>query len=269
MTRKISLTAMKSAGIHDVPAAVANQAQQMKDWLERKRLVDNLDPLPVRPEWVDFRRSADPTTDYTAAMDKWTQLVRVRPALFPAPISHPDIMAAINENGEPDFELIDDSPTPDDVLAMKKGTLFQKVTDAENAALNKVTPPGKRRLFDIKEADVRAADARRLEPINKRRQEVSSQLATVLAQLHKTPDDADLAATQKELETESKALSAKMADPESVHAVARPAADQNVLDESVVRLKKRNDIIRQAAQGHSDIEDLTLDNVDAFEIPSL
>lgn len=271
MTHKISLRAMRSFGFPDVAAAVAHQAEQLKQWLERKKIVDALEPLPPRPEWSDFRESTDPATDYGLAMAKWNELMRERPTLFPAPISHPDIMAAINEHGDPDFEVIDDTPkepTPDEVLAAKKNTLFRAVSDAENAALNKVTPPAKRRLFELQQADVQAADATRMQPIAKRQQEAVTQYRAAAMQLQKTPEDASVAATVKELEAEISSLSAKLADPESIHAGARPAEDQKILDKSAARQQKNNAIARQAAQAQSDIEDLTTDNVDAFEIPS-
>jgi hypothetical protein len=271
MTHKISLTAMRSFGFLDVAAAVAHQAEQMKQWRERKKIVDALELLPPRPEWSDFHASTDPANDYGLAMAKWNELVRERPTLFPAPISHPDIMAAINEHGDPDFELIDDTPkapTPDEVLAAKKNMLFRAVSDAENAALNKVTPPAKRRLFQLQLADVQAADAARMQPIAKRQQETMTQYYAAFAQLQQTPQDATVAATVKELEAELASLSAKLADPELVHAGARPIADQKVLDESAARQKTSDAIARKAAQAHSDIEDLTLANVDAFEIPS-
>jgi hypothetical protein len=47
---------------------------------------------------------------------------------------------------------------------------------------------------------------------------------------------------------------------------ARPPADTRFLDEQAAREDQRNEIARHAAQLHSDIEDLTPDTIDAFEV---
>jgi hypothetical protein len=52
----------------------------------------------------------------------------------------------------------------------------------------------------------------------------------------------------------------------SVTKSSRPAADQHFLDEQASREDCRNEIMRHAAQLHSDIEDLTPETIDAWEM---
>lgn len=245
MTHKILLSTMARAGITDVSAEVEKHARDMKDWLARKRQVDGLEPLPPRPEWIDFAKSLHPAEDYTAAMEKWTRIVRERPALYPAPTHLPDIMAAVNENGEPDFELVDDSPTPEATLAAKKADLFARLTVAENAALEQAVPHRKRRLLDITENDIRTADAKRMSDAMSRYNAI--------------------AGTKSKEET---ALRAKLSDPDALHAAERPPEHQRFMEEQAARKKRCDDIARIAAQASSDIEDLTIETIDSYQLPS-
>lgn len=242
MTHKIFLSTMVRAGIPDVRAEVEKHSRDMKDWLERKRLVDSLEPLPPRPEWGDFAKSPQPAEEYAAEMDKWNRLVRSRPAIYPAPIHHLDIASAVNENGEPDFELIDDSPTPEEVLVAKKNALSAQLAVAERIALESITPARKRRLFSILERDVKSADADRVNNLMKRLQ--SKSLAS---------EEADT-------------IREKITNPELLLA-DRPREHQQFMREQAARQTRCDEIARLAAQASSDIEDLTVENIDSYQIP--
>jgi hypothetical protein len=73
---------------------------------------------------------------------------------FPHPNAHPDVMKAITEDGQIDYEIVDDSPSAEEVLHQKKVRLFDEITRMENAAAHAVLPIAKRRLQNLKKFDL-------------------------------------------------------------------------------------------------------------------
>lgn len=84
---------------------------------------------------------------------------RERHAAYPQPSAHPLVAAAVDENDEVAFEIIEDGPTPQQVLAARKAQLLREVSAAEHAAKSAVAPIGKLRLFAMREDDIRRAEA--------------------------------------------------------------------------------------------------------------
>jgi hypothetical protein len=165
---------------------------------------------------------------------------------YPQPEAHPMVAAAVNENDEPDYEIVDDGPTPAQIFEAKKAALLNAVSQAEFAAIEAVVPMGKRRMFAYRETAILAAD---------------QQLAAALA-----PAPPGL--------LQSLATKIGLVDQEPVDIVSDVAAqrapeDTQFLAEQEERRQKIAAIELAAAQAHHDIEDLTPETIDAWQMPDL
>lgn len=214
MTHKIMKSAI--AGVPDFAVQAASHAKEMRDWRAHMGRVASDEKAGVPREDAHHP--------------------------FPAPRAHPLVEAAVNEDDEADFEIVDDGPTPDQILTSKKNTLLQAVSSAENDASGKVFPFAKRRLYNMKETAITTAEAAKLATILNS----TSVLASLLSKigLRKSTDDA-VAKISKDRSPEDSTHLADQADRRSRIAAIEAAA----------------------AQMHSDIEDLTLDNIDAWKMP--
>jgi hypothetical protein len=158
------------------------------------------------------------------------------------PSTHPTVETAVNENDAADYEILDDGPTPAQVLAAKKSELMGRVSAAEQAAIAAVVPPGKRRLFNLRENDIRNADAERAAKITEQQRGILASISSAIG----VGNAVDMAADVEQ---------------------QRPADDTRHLEEQAERRRRIAEIERVAAQAHHDIEDLTIDTVDSFQIP--
>lgn len=159
---------------------------------------------------------------------------------YPPPTAHPLIVAAIrvNETGSPkyspDFTIEDDLPTEAEVLAAqlkaKQDRLFHVVAQMENAAADAVSPRGKRRLQSILENDVRSAEIEKLGRLRKSAKPGTS--------------DDDLRATVEK---------------------SRSRPDAELLQRQDATRARLTAIDRHGAELHSQIEDLTLETIDAWK----
>lgn len=144
----------------------------------------------------------------------------------PRPSAHPLVESAVNEHDVADFEIVDDGPTSAQRLAAKKAELLGRVSQAERAAVNAVLPIGKRRLFDMREQDIRSGIVQ----------------PSVLGKIKNA-----IAGSGKSI----------------------PQEDEQFLADQQARREAAAVITRKAAQAHHDIEDLTLDNIDTWQLPVL
>jgi len=147
------------------------------------------------------------------------------------PDAHPLVERAVNENDEMDFELVDDGPTVDQVLRAKKDGLLALVYHAEQAAIAAVVPIGRRRLLNMKEATIAIAHDKR----------VQADTDTIL---------------------KSAAAAVGLRKPPKM-----PAGDQKFVDEQSNRRQAIASIEESAAQAMHDIEDLTIETIDGYQIP--
>jgi hypothetical protein len=243
-------------------ALVNKQIEELRAWHAHDLKARATPPLPAKPVWRDFHKPAVITakmteTEKTAAhfaankraTDLWSKahvvwdkerLERHEP--YPPPGAHPDVEAAIkttvNSDGstsyEADFEIQDDDPTPESILADKKNALLHKIVEAETAALDRMQPPvGKRRAANLKEAAIRKADLARW------------------TNQTKGMAPSDIAKLDYAVEV------AKGRDP----------ADTRFLADQQARAERTEALMHAAAQAMSDIEDLTLDNIDNYQLP--
>lgn len=159
---------------------------------------------------------------------------------YQRPSAHPAVMASVNENDAADYAIVEDGPTPTQVLQAKKSALLMATAHAEADAIAAVVPAGKRRLMNLRENDIRAADA-------------------------------TFAASQTPRNVVAKAAEAvgivKSIDIAAQVEANRPAADTAFLADQAKRRASIEAIQRAAAQMQSDIEDLTPGNVDAWVMP--
>jgi hypothetical protein len=68
---------------------------------------------------------------------------------------------AVDEYDEVNFEIVDDGPTATEKLASRKMELIGEVSRLELAAVAAAVPIGKRRLYALRENDIRMEDAKR------------------------------------------------------------------------------------------------------------
>ena len=202
MTAKILKSAI--AGIRDFPARAAAHAVEMKNWREHMARVKD-----------------DEAKGVTGIEKHWPH---------PRPDAHPLVEAAVNENCDMDYELVDDGPTPDQVLREMKNRLIETVSQLERTAIEAVAPPGKWRLLNMRENSIIEAQAERMKEVG-----VVASVATAIG-LKKPPG---------------------LSEEDAAHISA-----QNDLR------RKIQSIQRSAAQAHSDIEDLTAETIDGWQMPS-
>jgi hypothetical protein len=222
---------------------VATYIGELQTWHDHDQIVQSLAPQRPKPVWADYAAEKDPGAAFLIdnAAYQAEKLARHEP--YPKPIGHPDIIASVatkvGDDGSvtyvPHFEIVDDDPTPDEILAAKKIDLLSKISAAEQEAIDRAELPlGKRRAAALLEADISAEDAK---------------VATDL--IDKTPE-----ANRAQLDI-AKELK-KRRDPKHT---------QHLQDQESRRAKIEA-IVRAGAQAMSDIEDLTADKIDTFEIPS-
>jgi hypothetical protein len=162
-------------------------------------------------------------------------------APFPAPTVPPQVAAALDESGKPNYQIVDDGPTADDILIAKKRTLLTEVRMAEGEAIARVVPIGKVRAFGARQNQIAAADAKK---------------------------EADLLAAQPVGVLSAVGVGARK-NPAKAHAdaiKARAPADAQFLQDQADREAKRRAIEAVAIQMESDIEDLTAGNIDAWKM---
>ncbi len=210
MTFKVA----KSKILPNFEVSVAQHANEMRTWRAHMSRVD-----------ADAKSGVGPDERHVA---------------YPKPAAHPFVEAAVNHDDVADYEIVDDGPTPAQLLRIKKDELLRAVTHAEQAAIEMVLPIGKHRLVGLRENDIRAADA-------------------VVAQAHvnKSRWHSDITAAiglTKPLDVATEVEN------------ARSAEDTRFLAEQAARREKITAISRAAAQMHHDIEDLAIENIDAWEM---
>jgi hypothetical protein len=199
---------------------VAVYIAELKAWHDHDAIVRTQKPLRQQPKWKDFAKDKKTQAAlYLKDNTAWKAERLAHHDPYPKPIAHSDIMASVvttvakdgTASFAADFEVVNDDPTPAQVLQKKKDALLVAVQASQDAAVAKAQlPMGKRLLADLRERDIRAKDAEA-----------------------QSPDDVAYLKTQD----------------------ARRSAVTS--------------IIRNAAQAMSDIEDLTVDNVDSYQIPLL
>lgn len=199
--------------------AVAHHAEHMRDWRKQESLV--------------ARDIANKVSIEDAH------------APFPRPRSREEIEAAVNENDEPDFEIVEDGPTPDQILQAKKYELLQKIAVAEQDAIAAASLPlGKRRAANLLESDILAADASRTAEIKPPGLTKKVLAAVGLVDM---PAPEDVAAAVR---------------------TARPDEHNDHIDAQEDRRRRVDGIIRQASAMMSDVEDLTLDTIEKWQMPT-
>jgi hypothetical protein len=116
----------------DFEVMVAGHASEMKAWR------------------AHMRRVADDEKNGVTGID--------RHMAHPAPSSHPIVAAAVDENDNANYEIVDDSQQ---LLARRKLVLIAEVSEAQQATVDKIIPRGKRHLYNLREEEIRQAAAPR------------------------------------------------------------------------------------------------------------
>lgn len=143
---------------------------------------------------------------------------------YPEPVPHPLIASVFNDVGDPDYELVDDSP--EEVLALKKAALSEKIVAAEREVIDEVIPPGKQRAFVTRMHDINAKAA---------------------------------------VAREKRSLLKKMFGKEEEPA-PEDAAFLAEYAEKMDRIQAAHKVVAQALH---DIDELSIENVDSYQLPTL
>lgn len=204
MTARILRSAI--AGIHDFEAQAATHAVEMREWRAHQERV-----------------SADEAAGVIGIERHWP---------LKRPTAHPAVEAAVNEKSEMDFDLIEDGPTADDLLRLKKEALSQIVHQAEHAAISSIVPLGKQRFRDIRRQEIEAAD------------------------IERAAEDGGL------LKMAATAIGLRGRRD-------RTQAETDFLEQHQDEQSRIRAIQRAAAEAQHDIEDLTSETVDAWSVPDL
>ena len=192
--------------------------EKLKIWDEHHAKVNSDLPRTERPAWENFYDKANPKEEFEKAIVEWTNENTARHDPYPRDEAHPQIEASIkttkNEDGsvsyEPDFEVINDDPTPEQILSTKKTELLQRTAEIEQATISAIQGPiGKQRSITIREASI----------LNKKEEDRSE-------------EDVSFLLEQNNKRSRAEAISIKVAEI------------------------------------MSEIEDLTLETIDTFEIPT-
>lgn len=156
---------------------------------------------------------------------------------FDRPRAADQIEAAINDKFEVDYEVVDDS---NETLPLRKQALISRVLKLEGDAIVAIVPPGKQRLLTLQEAAIREADDSRMSDLMKQ-----SQNPGFLKRLFGEGEIDFRAEVEKQ----------------------RPAEDTAFL-QNVQEIRRRlKQIEFMSAQAMAEIEDLTVDTIDGFQIP--
>ena len=211
------------------------------------------DPIKIMKSQVGPSFVAD-VSSYVADLADWkTHMAKVEAdkaagvpkerahAPFPAPLASPAVAAAIDENGHPNYQIIDDDPTPEQVLSEKKKNLFYAVRRAEEEAKSRVIPPGKIRILGMHQNAIMESDQKRAAVL------LSAQPVGMLSGIG-IGAKKDIAKAQ--------------ADARS----SRSPEDAQFMQEQAARQAKIESIESVAIQMESDIEDLTTGNIDSWKM---
>lgn len=211
--------------------------------------------IPKSQIWPEFELSV---AEFAEAMRNWrAHMERVKKdedegvegiekhVAYPRPVAPEIVDRAVDENGSPDYEIVDDGPSAEHVLAHKKAVLISRIHDAEVAAGEKILPYAKRRLYMLREAAIRNSDIDLAVELKKKKK----------GRLAKVWDAA------RGIEVDAIAIEA--ADIRE----QRPAADTEHLDAQDERRRKFEELAMRAAEATAEVGDLTAENIDDWKIP--
>lgn len=128
----MTLKIMRSQLPPDFEVMVAAHAAEMKAWR------------------AHMRRVSEDSKNGVTGID--------RHMAHPAPSSHPFVAAAVDENDDANYEIVDDSQQ---LLERRKLALIAQVAEAQQAVVDKIVPRGKRHLYNLREEEIRQAAAPR------------------------------------------------------------------------------------------------------------
>ena len=251
----------------DFDTRVSNFLVELNLWVDREKIIaeENKTPLPSQPEWADYSNKPNAASEFWTAMKTWEEDKGSRHGRVPRPTADMNVASAVRFDGSKyvaDYEIVNDDPTSDQILRVKKNALLQAMATIETNELDKIAlPAGKRRLAFFRHRDITLADDARYQAMVK--QFVDNNAAIAAAQKETPRDEAHI----KDLMDIVSKLSVHVSNADGFHDGKRPQEDQKFLNEQKQREAKSDAIARWAAQVQSDIEDLTEENIDNWKIP--
>lgn len=205
---------------------------------------------------------------------------------YPSPAPENFVVAAVSSaDGETfvsDFEIVDDGPTPEQVLRGKQDSLLSLIRQLEGAAAHAIMPVGKRRLFNMQVADARKRDTlrgnailsthhERLKGFSQHQEKVALAHNVAVAQEIKAVESLDIPIEEKIKRINAKCGSVldKIGDPpqcdvDSEICKVRSPEDTSLLDKSATMQASIDAIERHAAELAAEIEDLDAQTIDEW-----
>lgn len=218
MKQKIFKSHIAATGIPDFAGAVARHAIFTKEWRTHDAMV-----------------KADAKNPNIAPKDKH--------APYPRPRAHDLIESAVDENDEVNFEIVNDDPTPEKVLALKKSKLSMQLGQAAQAAIDNIVSPARRQLKFERACQILQDDNARAANIQSQR----SALFEKLKAAFRSPSILPLEEAMQERSKDDAAFMTQWATQKDQIAKIQQAT----------------------LQAQVEIEDLTAANIDAWKLPQL
>lgn len=211
--------------------------------------------IPKSQTWPEFELAV---AEFAEAMRNWrAHMKRVkqdedagvqgieRHVAYPRPIASELVDRAVDENGNADYKIVDDGPSPEQVLAQKKSVLLAMIQEAERDAGEKIVPYAKRRLFMMRESAIRNADV------------------TLAAEMKRRKKGRIGKAWDAIRGIEVDAVLVEAADVRE----QRPQKDTEHLDAQDERRARFEQLALRAAEAAAEVGDLTAENIDDWKIP--
>src|ERR1700743_499942 len=147
MTHQISMSRVMALGSKNVQEDLDNYVEAIRTWAEHHKKVreDAEKPLPKEPKPEDFGHGDNEA--FEKAYQAWSLEMENRHQAYPMDAHCEDFMRAVSIDDQlnvtTDYELVNDLPTPEELLRKKKDELITQIAAEESRRVSAVIPPGR------------------------------------------------------------------------------------------------------------------------------
>lgn len=256
------------------PQAVGTYVDELNEWREHMLRVES-DKNAV--EAAPARDAFDSPSDYVAAQKDWQartdQLHQPYPKPFP-PLPLFEQFVDVDAAGAyvASIEIINDDPTPEQLLVARKARLTLQIQEDETRAIEAAMPANKVRYLTMRKNGIDALDAMALKDLALRVQDESLKLAAMQVAFSQEKDEEARASAAADIVAQSKVFEDVMKthrEPWEYLRSLRSDHDNALVDDVAARNDAVNEIRRKVAEMLYEVDDLTVETVDAFQIRQL
>jgi hypothetical protein len=245
MTHTISMSRVIALGSKDVQEDLNYYVEALQTWAEHHKRVreDAQKPLPREPKPEDFGNGDN--EGFEKAYQAWSEQMENIHQPYPMDTHCEDFMKAVSIDDQlnvtTDYQLVDDRPTPGDLLRQKKDVLINQIAGEENRRQSAILPPPGRVRHQLQQVlRVQSDDQRRRETFIKSLGDISAM-----------PEEAQEEAQKK---IASRALEE-----------GRPDEDNKLYQAHHQQQAECTAIREEASSLMNEVEDLTEENIDAWK----